>query len=71
LLSNGLSPATTLMDGQLHIPTTEGVRYQLEVSTNLQQWTRVGAPVIGDGNPLVQPVSPVGPRVFWRWAVWW
>jgi hypothetical protein len=71
LLSNGLRPATTLMDGQLHIPTTEGVRYQLEVSTNLLQWTRVGAPVIGDGNLLARTVETTGPRTFWRWAVSW
>ena len=71
LLSSGLRPATTLQDGQLLIPTTEGVRYQLEVSTDLQRWTPIGAPFIGDGNPLAQPVSTADPRTFWRWAVSW
>ncbi len=73
LLSSGLVPVITLVDGQLSIPTTEGVRYQLKASTDLttSTWTAVGSPVLGDGNPLMQQMIPLGDVTFWRWVVSW
>lgn len=71
LLSSGLLPSATLQAGQLSIPTTEGVRYQLQKSTDLRNWNATGEPILGDGNLLVQPVEASGPCIFWRWAVSW
>lgn len=71
LLSSNLAPFISLVDGQLSIPTTEGVRYQLKASTDLRTWTDVGSPVLGDGTPLLQPMNPLGDVTFWRWTVSW
>jgi len=71
LLSSNLAPFISLVDGQLSIPTTEGVRYQLKASTDLRIWTDVGSPVLGDGNPLLRPMNPLGDVTFWRWTVSW
>jgi hypothetical protein len=57
-------PATGSFNG-LH------AKSKLLAATNLIQWTRVGTPVVGDGNLLVRTVETTGPRTFWRWAVWW
>jgi hypothetical protein len=71
LLTPGSLPQTVLTSNQLTLPTTDGVLYQLQSSTDLAVWTDVGSPVLGDGSTLSTPVSLTGPRIFWRWVLWW
>lgn len=71
LLAPGSLPQTSLNSNQLTLPTTDGVLYQLQSSTDLSTWADVGSPVLGDGGTLSTPVSLAGSRTFWRWALWW
>lgn len=48
---------------------TPGKYYTLWASSDLQTWTQVGLPMVGDGTPIEIAVSSSGSSLFWRTSV--
>jgi hypothetical protein len=71
MLSNHVEPRARISGSTISIPSTDGVLYQLQSSTDLTTWQNEGAPQPGTGSTLSTTVSQSGARMFWRWVVRW
>lgn len=67
--STDITLRASLVGGNLHLvfDTQTGRNYQVQITTNLVDWTNLGTAVVGDGLPKTQQVSTAGhPHAFFR-----
>jgi hypothetical protein len=57
------APEVTIAEAvELTFPSAMGYLYQIEYSQNLDEWTKIGAPVLGDGKVITQFVPKLAQR---------
>jgi hypothetical protein len=72
IVANTLLPSATAGAYTLTWPTRIGKRYQLQASTDLENWLPVGNPIIAEntshsiGINVTEPGSPTPPKLFWH-----
>lgn len=71
MLSSHLEPRAQISGATISIPSTDGVLYQLQSSSDLTTWQNEGTPESGTGDTLSRTVSQSGEKRFWRWVVTW
>jgi hypothetical protein len=69
LLSSHIQPQASFDGTTLSIPTTAGIRYQAQTSSNLRSWTDQGALHLGTGTTATHTIIPTSPAQFWRWQL--